>query len=150
MSQSGKYNSGAVNVANRYIRGGQNGIRFDPNGDSSDNYEVVMEEDGSMSFQFYGRFRYNSGTSKMQFSVDGGLNWADMGRSAIIKSATAPSDPTDGETMWVDTTTNTVKLWYEGDWVLLHTMSIVLSYLLLEDDASFLLLEDDVSKLAMG
>lgn len=146
----GGYNEGAIQVAGKYIRGGINGIRFDPNGDPTDNYEVVIEEDGSVSFQTNGRIRFNTGTSKMQFSVDGGATWSDLGRGGFIASATAPDDPVDGETVWTDVVNNQVKLWYSGEWMVLHTLTVVLNFLLQEDDSSFYLLEDGTSKLAMG
>ena len=59
-----------------------------------------------------------------------------------------PSSPIDGKTIWINTVTSEMRLWYGGAWQLLHTLTpATLSYLLLEDGSSILL--EDGFKLAL-
>lgn len=60
----------------------------------------------------------------------------------------APSTATNGDS-YLNTSDDTLYMYYSGAWRVIITFTVSLSYFLQEDGTSFILLEDGTSKLAL-
>ena len=62
------------------------------------------------------------------------LPYASKGKSNFRRVGSDPASGANGETI-LNTVTNQIKVWYDGGWEILHTLTVTLNYLLQEDGA---------------
>jgi hypothetical protein len=72
----------------------------------------------------------------------------DLVNDAITKGTSDPGSGFVGQ-LFLNTTTNELKIWYGSQWQTLHTLIAATDSLLLTDD-SYLLLTDDTSHLLLA